>query len=260
MLLVDDSYEIAQAVSFYCSAKNIDCRAVDNGQEGLERIRKDKFDLILLDIAMPEFTGMDIIKSIKQDGSIESRNVVVFTASSNRRMLDEIKNSGVKEILRKPCSLDDLTELIEKYRPTTNLNQNHLQTLKHTNGTDLVIRILVVDDDKDHLKLFTMILEDEGYSVDAYADPITALLKFRRNYYDLALLDYLMPHLNGLELYGRIKELDSRMRGLILTATHEQLTDEDNPQKQENLRVIRKPISNEELLMKINSTLGHTVS
>ena len=68
---------------------------------------------------MPEFTGLDIIKSIKQDGPIESKNIVVFTASSNRRMLDEIKNSGVKEILRKPCSLDDLTELIEKYRPTT---------------------------------------------------------------------------------------------------------------------------------------------
>ncbi len=99
--------------------KNIDCHVVDNGQEGLERIRKNKFDLILLDIAMPEFTGLDIIKSIKQDGPIESKNIVVFTASSNRRMLDEIKNSGVKEILRKPCSLDDLTELIEKYRPTT---------------------------------------------------------------------------------------------------------------------------------------------
>ena len=60
--------------------KNIDCHVVDNGQEGLERIRKNKFDLILLDIAMPEFTGLDIIKSIKQDGPIESKNIVVFTA------------------------------------------------------------------------------------------------------------------------------------------------------------------------------------
>jgi CheY-like chemotaxis protein len=117
MLLVDDNHEIAQAITFYCGAKNIDCHVVDNGQEGLERIRNDKFELILLDIAMPEFTGIDIIKSLKQDRSIESRNIVVFTASSNRRMLDEIMNSGVKEILRKPCSLDDLTELIEKYRP-----------------------------------------------------------------------------------------------------------------------------------------------
>jgi CheY-like chemotaxis protein len=73
----------------------------------------------------------------------------------------------------------------------------------------------------------------------------------------LALLDYLMPHLNGLELYRRIREIDSRMRGLILTATHEQLTaDEDNPQRGKNLRVIRKSISNEELLRNVNSILN----
>jgi CheY-like chemotaxis protein len=88
LLLVDDNHEIAEVVSFYCSTKNIDCRAIEDGQEGLVRIRKDKFDLILLDIAMPDFTGMDIIKSIKQEGSLESINLVVFTASSNQRMLN----------------------------------------------------------------------------------------------------------------------------------------------------------------------------
>ena len=117
--MIDDNHEIAEVVSFYCSTKNIDCRAIEDGQEGLERIRKDKFDLILLDIAMPDFTGMDIINSIKQEGAIESKNLVVFTASSNQRMLEKIKHSGVKEIFKKPCSLDELTELIEKYRPRT---------------------------------------------------------------------------------------------------------------------------------------------
>ena len=116
--MIDDDHEIAQVVSF-CSAKNIDCHEIEDGQEGLESIRKDKFDLILLDMAMSEFTGMDIIKSIKQDGSIESKNLVVFTASSDQRMLEEIKKSGVKEIFKKPCSLDELTGLIEKFRPLT---------------------------------------------------------------------------------------------------------------------------------------------
>ena len=72
-------------------------------------------------------------------------------------------------------------------------------------------RILLVEDDKDHLKLFTMILKDGGYSVDAYTDPDKALSEFRPNYYDIAVLDYLMPHLNGLELYRRIREIDPRM-------------------------------------------------
>ena len=46
----------------------------------------------------------------------------------------------------------------------------------------------------------------------------------------IALLDYLMPHLNGLDLYRRIRELDARMRVLILTATHEHLTNIGNSQ------------------------------
>ena len=115
-------------------------------------------------------------------------------------------------------------------------------------------RILLVDDDSDHLRLFTMILEDGGYSVDAYTDPVAALLRFRPDYYDVAVLDYIMPDLNGLELYRRILEIDPRCS--IITATNEKFSeDEDNPQGQRNLRVIRKPIGNEELLMNINSIL-----
>ena len=41
-------------------------------------------------------------------------------------------------------------------------------------------RILLVDDDKDHLTLFKLVLEDGGYSVDAYNDPHTALSKFKK--------------------------------------------------------------------------------
>ena len=123
-------------------------------------------------------------------------------------------------------------------------------------GKENLPRILLVDDDKDHLRLFTLVLEDGGYSVDAYTDPDKALLKFRPNYYDVAVLDYLMPHLNGLELYRRIREINPRIRCSILTATHEKFSEEeDNPQGQGNLKVIRKPIGNEELLMNINSIL-----
>ena len=87
--------------------------------KGLDRIRAENFDLILLDLAMPDFSGLDVVKSLKQDGLIESRNIVKFTASSNQEVLKEMRNSGVKDIFKKPFSLDDLIRLIEKYRPAT---------------------------------------------------------------------------------------------------------------------------------------------
>ena len=118
ILVIDDNEEITEAIHFFCeSMKDIECYMVNDGRQGLERIKREKFDLVMLDLAMPEFTGLDVIKSLQQDGIIESKNIVIFTASSDRTVLDEIKNSGVKEVLRKPCSLDDLVELIEKYRP-----------------------------------------------------------------------------------------------------------------------------------------------
>jgi CheY-like chemotaxis protein len=65
-------------------------------------------------------------------------------------------------------------------------------------------RILIVDDEKDMVHLFALILEDKGYLVGTYTDPIRALEEFKANYYDMIVLDYRMDGLNGLELYQKI--------------------------------------------------------
>jgi len=117
LLLIDDNEEITDSISFYCESKNIECDVINEGKKGLESIQDKKYDLILLDLAMPEFSGLDILNSLKEEGTIESKNIVVFTASTNRNVLDELKNIGIKEILKKPCSLDELIVVLEKYRP-----------------------------------------------------------------------------------------------------------------------------------------------
>ena len=118
ILVIEDNVEIFEALSVFCGArKDIECEAVNTGQEGLDMIRAQNFDLILLDLAMPEFSGMDVLLSLKLDGLIKSRNIVIFTASSNQDILHELRDIGVKEIFKKPFSLDQLTALIDKYRP-----------------------------------------------------------------------------------------------------------------------------------------------
>ena len=68
---------------------------------------------------MPEFSGWDIIQSLKKEGLVETKNIVIFTASSDQKLFNEMKNAGVREVFKKPCSVDELTNLIEKYRPAT---------------------------------------------------------------------------------------------------------------------------------------------
>ena len=123
-----------------------------------------------------------------------------------------------------------------------------------------MLRILLVDDDEDHLKLFTMILENKGFTLDSYSDSAAALSKFKPNYYDLLLLDYRMPNLNGLELFARIRERDPTAKAMLLTANHEQFTEGELTAGQDYLRVITKPISNEKLLAEIDYTLNRPVN
>ena len=68
--------------------------------------------------------------------------------------------------------------------------------------------ILIVDDDEDLTNLFKTFLEYDGYKVDAFTDPIDALYSFRKNVYDLALLDLKMPKMNGIILSQKLKNID----------------------------------------------------
>jgi CheY-like chemotaxis protein len=121
-----------------------------------------------------------------------------------------------------------------------------------------VPRILLVEDDRDHLALFTLILETGGYSVDGFTDPNAALSKFKPNSYDLLVLDYRMPKLNGFELYKRVREMEQETKAILLTATHEQIIDDNAKylQDQRLLKVIRKPVTNEDLLEEVDSILN----
>ena len=58
--------------------------------------------------------------------------------------------------------------------------------------------ILIIDDDPDMTSVFSLGLQDEGFEVYAYNDPLEVLSKFRPNFYDLLLVDINMPKMNGI--------------------------------------------------------------
>src|SRR5262245_17437540 len=78
--------------------------------------------------------------------------------------------------------------------------------------------ILVVDDDADTCHNLSDILTDLGYDVDTANDGLTALALVRQNAYDVALLDYKMPGMDGVTLYREIKKLSSGTVAIVVTA------------------------------------------
>ena len=79
-------------------------------------------------------------------------------------------------------------------------------------------RILIVDDDPGVTNSFALCLEDSGlFEVRTFNDGVDAVSNFKSNAYDLVLLDIEMPKVSGLQLYDKIKELDSKVRICFLS-------------------------------------------
>jgi CheY-like chemotaxis protein len=118
-------------------------------------------------------------------------------------------------------------------------------------------KILVVDDEPDNASIFTMCLEDAGYKVDAFTDPLSALSAFKedkRTKYDLLILDIKMPDMNGFKLYEQMKKIDNKVKVCFLTAYGEGYTEEFKrmfPSSSLGVSFIRKPIRVDDLVKKV---------
>ena len=116
-------------------------------------------------------------------------------------------------------------------------------------------RILIIDDDEDINNLFKIFLEYDGYKVDAFTDPIDALYSFRKDVYDLILLDLKMPKMNGMILYQKLKNIDPDLLFCVITANREYIEHLKKNNQDIEKFVIYKPILLSELRNKVNFLL-----
>jgi two-component system, OmpR family, response regulator ChvI len=116
--------------------------------------------------------------------------------------------------------------------------------------------ILIVDDEIDITLAFKKGLESNGFMVDIYNDPVTALLNFKSDFYDLILVDVRMPKMNGFELYQEIEKVDKKSKVCFITAfeVYYHALREIFPTLEESC-FIRKPIEIDDLVKRINSEI-----
>ncbi|HZC48133.1 MAG TPA: response regulator [Nitrososphaeraceae archaeon] len=121
-------------------------------------------------------------------------------------------------------------------------------------------RVLLVDDEPDLNFTLKMVLEANGFKVDSFTDPLSALENFKEEagMYDLLILDMKMPGINGFELYRQIKKIDDKTKVCFLTASemyYEEYRKELFPALDNNC-YIQKPIENEVLIKRLNKILS----
>jgi two-component system, OmpR family, response regulator ChvI len=120
-------------------------------------------------------------------------------------------------------------------------------------------RIMLIDDNRDVGLSFKIVLEhyyESRLKVDTFTDPRSALDNFRTGIYDLVIIDTVMPDMNGIEVYRRLKELDSKVKVCFLVPgkLYEDATRRLFPELDES-SFIQIPVANEALVRKVREVL-----
>ncbi|TLX89365.1 MAG: response regulator transcription factor [Thaumarchaeota archaeon] len=115
LLLIDDNKDITTMFSKYFTQKGHPCTVCNNSHNALGMITTGQYDMVLLDLAMPEVSGTDIVDALYRSGKIGKLNIVALTASSvSSEKEEELKKKGVNGVLKKPIDPDELLDYLQQ--------------------------------------------------------------------------------------------------------------------------------------------------
>ena len=118
VLIIDDNEDVTEAISDYLESIGDSCTCLKDGKQGLEVIKKEghNYDAIILDLAMPDISGYDVLESLKNEGLLRPNKIIISTASIVDNDVEKMLSIGVKAILQKPLSLERLDETMSRFR------------------------------------------------------------------------------------------------------------------------------------------------
>ncbi|MCM2276730.1 MAG: sigma-54 dependent transcriptional regulator [Oligoflexia bacterium] len=139
VLVVDDDADLRLSVATALSENHYAVDQAKDGEEGVNRVRAGRYDLVLLDVNMPRMTGLEALKEIKaHDPSII---VIILTAFSNIRDAVEATKEGAYNYLEKPIKAENLVYLVDKALRARHMIRNmtlSAPVFKLPNGTDFI--------------------------------------------------------------------------------------------------------------------------
>lgn len=211
-LLVEDN-EVSRMVATNMLEK-LGCQvtAAENGIEAIEILATQNFNIIFMDIQMPEMGGFEATEWIRKHESANHNNIIVaMTANAMQGDAERCLEAGMDDYIAKPISLDGLFKILTKY------------TAKFVPVVKSDKKILLVEDNLVNRLVATNMLEELGCQVDIVENGQEAVDKCKLNHYDLILMDIQMPVMDGVEATRQIRRGENKDTYIVaVTANHQE--------------------------------------
>lgn len=114
ILLVEDTPLALTVVISIFSSLGIECHTAKTGKQALDALKKHSYDLILLDLGLPDIHGIEILEIIKEEKLQPMAHISVLTGHSESEFKDKSISLGAKDFIQKPFTLDIAKSLLKK--------------------------------------------------------------------------------------------------------------------------------------------------
>lgn len=117
VLIAEDSSVIQNLTKKILEFQNFEISSVKNGKDVLKALDKEAFDVILMDINMPQLDGMSCAKEIRKLGDKQKAEIPIIAITGNAKNYtdQDFKDAGINEYLPKPLDFDRLVECVKKW-------------------------------------------------------------------------------------------------------------------------------------------------
>ncbi len=205
-VVIDDEPSAAKLLERMASQAGYATLCAPDGERGLALIRRHNPAIILLDLALPKVSGLDVLEELRDDPQLASTPVVIVSVSDDRKTTIE---AGACEHLIKPISRSEVSGVLAQYA-------------KRRSG-----HVLIVDDDEATTRMYSRGMERAGYTVSIAANGKDAQAMLRDHDYDFVITDLRMPELDGHDLIEWIAEFSDRPKPLVFVLTGKAMSNED---------------------------------
>ena len=219
-LVVDDNHTNRTILHDQLQVWGMSVDTVDSAAEALDALRaaarhEVPYDLVLLDLCMPEMDGLELARLIKADDTMASTPLVLMTSGPDVHRA-EAESAGLASALTKPVLMSRLRVTLAAAVGSQVEPPPAGPSAKQARG-----RVLVVDDDEVNQIVAAGILRSLGFDADIVDSGADAIAAMTRTSYDAVLMDVRMPDMDGYRATAEIRRQESGSRRtpvLALTA------------------------------------------
>jgi CheY-like chemotaxis protein/signal transduction histidine kinase len=235
LLLVEDDKNLRKSIKTIIGEKDIKITECDSGKAALEAIRSKHFDCMVLDLGLPDMSGFELLRAIKNTPEFKAPPVIVYTGRELTREEDKELHQYTDSIIIKGVKSEE--RLLDEtalflHRVVSEMPPQQQEIISFLHDRDTIFRnkkILIVDDDMRNVIALTRVLEEKEIIVRAAENGQMAIDMLNQEPdIHLVLMDIMMPVMDGYDTIRKIREIPQFRNLPIIALTAKAMKEDRN--------------------------------